>query len=250
MMTREQLLKALKMGKIADIDWKTFRFPKKIAKYRLAFPRVSRTVINIFSKLIEDGSIWEDKLPYKTMVRLYREVVELGLPKNFILKKHPKIGYGVFTHDKIIKPKTILGIYTGKLLISPMDTIKCGSLYIYGIEENVKINKLQYDKLMEEGFIPKTRKKFNPEDTYEITVDAQNEGNWTRFINHSDRSNCAVEFRRIEVFKGGFIILPVIISKKKILPHTQVTTNYGAAYWKAVSIKKRHVNTSEFTDLV
>lgn len=250
MMTREQLLKAIRKGKLADIDWETFRLPRKISKFRLGCPEVSLTLTRVFNHLYEEGILSEDTLPYPTMARLYKEVRDLGLPKSFILKKHPKIGYGVFTQDKMVKPKTILGIYTGKLILIRVDSEEENeSLYVYGIEEEVSLTRHQYNRLMKEGFIPKSRKKFDPEEKFEITLDAEKEGNWTRFINHSDRPNCAVELRKIHVCEDGYIVLPMIISKRKIMPHTQVTTSYGSDYWKASKIKKRKIHEADFVDV-
>lgn len=249
-MTRDELFKAIKKGICSPIDWTIYRLPRKIAKFRLAFPRQSPTFAHVFKKHFTNDSGTEAILPYKTVARLYAEVEEYGLPKNFVLKKHPTIGYGVFNADKIIKPNTVLGIYTGKLMFHrPNKSVNKISLYVYGIHESLTLDRKVYAKLLKQGFIASPLKKFDPEQEFEIMLDAEKEGNWTRFINHSDNANCWVELRKIQVSKDEYIVLPVIISKRIILPNKQITTDYGREYWKNCDIEKKHVKISEFKDL-
>jgi hypothetical protein len=236
-MTKEELFKAMMKKKHRPID-------------RLSFPRQSATLAHVFKKHFTDGSESEATLPYKTVARLYLEVEEYGLPRNFTLKKHPSIGFGVFTSDKSIKPNTVIGIYTGKLMFHRVGkSVNKISLYVYGIHESLTLERKQYTKLLKEKFIASPTKKFDPEQEYEIMLDAEKEGNWTRFINHSDKSNCYVELRKIQVSESEYIVLPVIITKRKLLPNTQVTTDYGKDYWKNCNIVKQHVKVSEFKDL-
>ena len=227
-------------------DKATFRLPRNIAKFRLPLPKDSIAYARIFKPFIQDGSITETTLPFKTVIRLCEDVRNLGLPKNFIIKRHPKIGFGIFTEDKIIKKKTVVAIYTGKYILHRIKSPeRKTSLYMYGIQETIHFKPGQYKRLVKEKIL-RSRKEYNPQDEYEITLDAAKEGNWARFINHSDNPNCSVELRKIEASKNNFIILPVIIAKRDIKPGTQVTTDYGKEYWKSCGIKKRHVKPSEF----
>lgn len=63
----------------------------------------------------------------------------------------------------------------------------------------------------------------------QIDVDASTEGNWTRFLNHCCRPNCAT----IEIYVGK-VRLTAFYALRRIRAGEELTINYGEAYFNTV----------------
>ncbi len=109
------------------------------------------------------------------------------------------IGWGVFA-QKAFKPKEYIGEYTGVL--------------------RKKKNRLdRKNSYCFEYMIGESQ-------TTPYTIDAQDKGNFTRFINHSDKGNCDPMI----VFSGG-IMRVILYANRKIAKDEQITYDYGPTYW-------------------
>lgn len=118
------------------------------------------------------------------------------------------LGYGVFA-KKPIEAGSMIGEYTGKLYgfsqlaHKPLQDLKyCISLGAFGIDYACGI-------------------------LYELYIDANERGNFTRFINHSSQPNILQKV----VFANG-LWHRIFIAKRKIEKDEQLSIDYGPDYWK------------------
>jgi hypothetical protein len=123
-----------------------------------------------------------------------------------------KVGHGVFA-DKKIPPCTFVGEYTGIIQERTPRQLKdkkhCLRYTIWEGEKN-------------------------------FAIDAEKKGNFTRFINHSEKPNLGLQ----SVYWRG-IPRMIFISLKEIRENGQLTFDYGPLFWK--NIKEKPV---DFDDLV
>lgn len=146
-----------------------------------------------------------------------------GIPSNLSLAKvDDRVGFGVFlnTDASPILRDNLVGMYTGKL------TLTCSKAdlgpYVFHIGNCSKTSAV-YQKWLEKN--PSSKQP-------RISIDAQEVGNYTRFINHSDsdKANLRFEFARyIDSQTEKFAIL--LKAKKEILPGQQLLYDYGPLYW-------------------
>ncbi|HSW72181.1 MAG TPA: SET domain-containing protein-lysine N-methyltransferase [Chlamydiales bacterium] len=109
------------------------------------------------------------------------------------------IGWGVFA-EKDLTPKTYIGEYTGFLRKKKNRLDKKNSYcFEYMIGETKETN---------------------------FTIDAQDKGNFTRFINHSPTGNADPMI----IYSGG-IMRVIIYANQKIPKGAQITYDYGPDYW-------------------
>jgi uncharacterized protein len=128
-----------------------------------------------------------------------KELEDAFLPQIVIKWIDNDVGYGIFA-KKNFKAKDFIGEYTGVLRKKKRRAdFKNSYCFEYLIGETI--------------------------DT-PYTIDAQDKGNFTRFINHSNEGNCDPMI----IFAGG--IMRVIIYANKDIPKgSQITYDYGPDYW-------------------
>jgi len=133
---------------------------------------------------------------------LFHEKIESDfLPKVSIRWLSPELEHGLFAEELILEGAYV-GEYTG--IIRENDLRRyIGKLNNYCYNYPVK-DSLERD----------------------YVIDAQN-GNFTRFINHSSQPNLEPH----HVFYGGFYHL-IFLAKRAIEPGEQLTYNYGQNYWQ------------------
>lgn len=77
-----------------------------------------------------------------------------------------------------------------------------------------------------------------------FTIDSQNQGNYTRFINHSDTPNC----ESVSVFYEG--VFHIIFRAIQDIPAgDQLTYDYGGIYWKNRKKLKEEENIEDLVPL-
>ena len=95
-------------------------------------------------------------------------------------------------------------------------------------------------------------KNYRPNRFYSAKLDAYKKGNFTRFINHSEKPN--MEAKMVCIPKNPYRLEPspmeiVYVVKRKILPGQQLLVSYeagGKTYWKASNIKPFPMVASTF----
>ncbi len=121
------------------------------------------------------------------------------VPKTYVKWINSLVGYGLFALEDI-PAYTWIGVYTG--------LIRKRNRYLD-----------QYNNYIFGYVVANTETPF--------VIDAQHQGNYTRFINHSDEPN--LQSTWLVLNQIGHIVL---IAQQKILKHTQLTYDYGVDYWK------------------
>jgi SET domain-containing protein len=129
-----------------------------------------------------------------------REMDEALIPDVTIKWMNEKMGYGVIT-NRFIRKWAFIGEYTGL----------------------VRRRRFIFPNLNDYCFMYPTEwishKLF--------TIDSEQQGNYTRFINHSDFPN----LESVSVFKDGVFHI-VFRAIQDILPGSELSYDYGDVYWR------------------
>lgn len=127
------------------------------------------------------------------------EIAQQREPPVFLRWINAEIGWGVFA-DKEITPKTFIGEYTG-----------------FFRKKKIRLDKK--NSYCFEYMIGETQET-------PFTIDAQDKGNFTRFINHSSLGNVDPMI----IYSGG-IMRVILYANQKIPKGAQITYDYGPDYW-------------------
>ncbi len=173
----------------------------------------------------------------KEMAAVVRSIKNEGLPKNLVCKKLPgELGYGIFLHpeaEPILKGQ-IIASYAGEPLCVPQN-LTDGSSYAFELLSHMVLTKEEQERF-------DRQRAYHPRRLYSIHVDALKKGNFTRFINHSEKPNLIADFFKIPA-KQGLAAAPievVYLAKKTIHPGEQLLISYegdGPSYWIGRGVK-------------
>ena len=211
-------------------------------KYKLPRQILSKEQISIASKEIRQQKIYvlrATKNELKEIIEVSRAIKKHGLPKNLVRKKLPGgLGYGIFLHPKaepILKGQ-IIAPYAGEIFLIPQNGPD-DSLYAFEPFCDISLTKEQQERY-DKG------RPYHPRRLYAFQVDGLKKGNFTRFINHSEKPNIVADFFTIPSNSLGLARSPIEIiymAKKTIHPGEQLLVNYDGdgnhSYWSALGIK-------------
>ncbi len=178
------------------------------------------------------------KQDLKDIKKICQVIKKSGLPDHLICKKLPAdLGRGIFLHPKAesLEKGEIIAPYAGALSIVPQNLADDGS---YAFEP---VAELHLTKEEQSYFDPKCR--YHPRRLYSLKLDALKQGNFTRFINHSEKPNVVACMMSIPSNRLGVNPAPIEIIymvKKKIHPGEQLLVSYEdgeKSYWGAFKIK-------------
>lgn len=137
----------------------------------------------------------------KWLGKLYERKLDEGyLPDVTIRWINEEIGYGIFA-NRLIRRSEFVGEYTGIVKTRPLLFPRLNN-YCFAYPRRTLTLRL-------------------------FTIDSQSEGNFTRFINHSDTPNC----ESLAVFHNNVFHI-IFRTLHDISPHTQLTYDYGDIFWK------------------
>lgn len=156
----------------------------------------------------------KDKIPpEKTWMGIYFDKeIQYGLiPPVSIRFIDNEVGFGVFAEQKI-SPCSFVGEYTGI------------------IQERKR--KLVKDKMYCVRYTAWDMGRRN------FIIDAESVGNFSRFINHSDKLNLSLQ----SVYWRGFPRM-IFIALKEIAEGTQLTFDYGTFFWKECNQVPRKIES-------
>ncbi len=201
-----------------DVDLLLFCF-NKIKQNKIDVPRASGEIV-------------------KGIPAILQEIEKNGLPNYLLIKKlKGKLGYGVFLHPKakpIFRGEPIAP-YSGEVILCPQNEGN-ESDYAFSLISDLHLTKkeqLQWDPT----------RRYHPRRLYSVDLDAEKKGNFTRFINHSEKPNIEAQFVRIPKNSAGLSACPfelIYVAKKKIHPGEQLLVCYEGedkSYWGALKIK-------------
>lgn len=192
---------------------------KKIKQTKTDFPRATKKII--------------EELP-----PILRAIQKKGLPKYLVLKKlEGKLGYGVFLHpeSKPILRGSPIAPYSGKVILGPQNE-RNDSAYAFALISDFSLTKEEQSQ-----WDPK--RKYHPRRLYSVDLDAEETGNFTRFINHSEKPNVEAKFVRIPTTAENLapaVFELVYVAKKMIRPGEQLLVCYEGedkSYWGPSKIK-------------
>lgn len=157
---------------------------------------------------------WESRkkeYPVKSWMGVYfaDALKERKFPPVFIANAGKQVGLGLFAGADI-PALTLLGEYTGIVRRKPFGSTK----------------KNFYSMCYPIGFFSVTS----------WIIDAEKQGNYTRFINHSQNANTQVKSL---LYEG--LIRMVFVTNRKVLKGEQILTDYGDLYWKQLGITPKEL---------
>lgn len=170
-----------------------------------------------------------------------------GIPKQFIKKKLPQnLGHGLFLRPDAepILRGTLIAPYTGFVYLSPEDT-EDDSSYTFSLLDGIRLTK-------EEHALFGCKEKYNARRPYLLNLDAESQGNFTRYINHSSEPNIDAELFRVgknALSVPTSAIEVYYLAKKKILPGEQLLVSYESdpgSYWGVMKIKPIPITPQTF----
>ncbi len=193
---------------------------KKMRKHKVYVPRASQKIL-------------------KSLLTVLEEIEKNGLPKYLVHKKLKKgLGYGIFLHPeaKPILKGDVIGPYSGEVSLSPQNELNTSD-YIFSLMLGLHLTR-------KEQRLWDPKRCYRPRRLYSIDLDACKKGNFTRFINHSEKPNIEAKFLRIPKNSLGLAPAPFevfYVAKKTIRPGEQLLVCYEGAedksYWGALNIK-------------
>lgn len=210
-------------------------------KFRLQRQEISKNLIDFGIKKIKQNKIYVPRATGKTLTALSKvlsEIKQNGLPKYLLLKKLKKnLGHGIFLHPeaKPIQKGEVIAPYSGEVFVFPQNEGD-SSDYMFTLISDLRLTK-------EEQLIWDPSRRYHPRRLYSIDLDADKKGNFTRFINHSEKPNIEALFLRIPPNSLGLSPAPfelLYVAKKTIHPGEQLLVSYEGedkSYWGALSIK-------------
>jgi hypothetical protein len=221
-----------------------------IKKFKLPRPLLNPRMLKVAAKEVRRQKVVvlrANRFELQELAEITREIESRGLPKNLIRKKLPGgIGHGIFLHPKaepILKGQ-IIAPYSGEMSIIPQSLAE-DSLYAFEPLANILLTK-------EEQKYFDSKRPYHPKRLYAMYVDALKTGNFTRFINHSEKPNLVAEFYQIPSNSFGLAPSPIeviYVAKKKIRPGEQLLVNYDGdehSYWTSVGIKPVPITPTTF----
>lgn len=158
------------------------------------------------------------------------EIKKDTLPKKYVLRKlKGNIGQGIFLHvdAKPIQKGQVIAPYTGKVSLEAQVDANDGD-YTFDLVTDIHLTKLEQEKF-------DSKNRFAPRRLYDLKLDAKKIGNFTRYINHSNKPN--VEAVLVHFKDHGFQI--VYMAKSKINPGEQLLVSYEGeedSYWGPLGI--------------
>jgi len=184
----------------------------------------------------------------KELAAVSKAIEENGLPSNLVCKKLPhNLGRGIFLHPdaKPILKGQLIGSYAGEISLIVQNQYDDGS-YAFTPLEDILLKK-EEQLLFDKGSL------FRPRRLYSLKVDALKDGNFTRYINHSDKPNVVADVYKIPANSYGLapaLIEIFYVAKRTIHPGEQLLVSYedgGESYWRFTEVKPFPMTPKTFT---
>jgi hypothetical protein len=220
-------------------------------KYRLARPEFDPVLKKVIEREVSKQGFLIRKVSPKILQEL-KESIEVikkkEFPEHLILKALPDpMGFGIFLHPKSapLKKGTLIGSYGGKTYVIPQN-LPDDSAYAFVPLEDIIL-------LKEEQSVLDPKRAHHGSRKYILCIDAQKDGNFLRFINHSEKPNIQARLVRVKKNSLGLQESPIEVFyfvKKTIKPGQQLLVSYEEgeeSYWSVLKIKPEPIEPSTFT---
>ncbi len=204
-------------------------------KYRLPKSVSLQPIDGILTKEFKKQKVAVPPLPkkrWKETALIFRAIQEKGIPDFLVCKKlSDDLGYGIFLHPKAkpLQKGHIIAPYAGEIILSAQND-EDDSAYAFDIVSDFHLSKEDQLRLH-------PNKRYHPSRLYCVKLDACKKGNFTRFINHSERPNVIAEMFSIP--KNNLGMEPSVVEifymvKRTIRPGEQLLVDYedgDDSYW-------------------
>jgi SET domain len=219
-------------------------------KFKLPFQLADETVTGIISREIKKQKITvlrASRKQLKEIAEIAKQIQKAGLPEYLVCKKLPqKLGHGIFLHprSKPLLKGRVIAPYSGVVSIDPQNAPD-DSAYVFGLIADVYLTK-------DEQALLNKKLSYRAERLYSINLDALKNGNFTRFINHSDTPNVIAHLVRVPANDLGLAPSPLQIiyfAKKTIHPGEQLLVSYEEgekSYWTSIGVKPVPITPKTF----
>lgn len=219
-------------------------------KYKLPRQILTPEVSALISRIVRKQRIAvvrANKTHLKEISEVSRAIAKSGLPKYLVCRKLPDgLGHGIFLHPEAepLAKGRIIAPYSGEVTFVGQN-IPDESAYAFA-----PLCDIQMTKKEQALFDPKNR--YHPKRLYSLNLDAIKKGNFTRFINHSEKPNINAEFFRIPANTCGLTPSPlevVYVANKIIRPGEQLLVCYEGedkSYWGPLDIKPVPITSKTF----
>lgn len=220
-----------------------FKLPRQI---------LPKEIKKIISRELQRQQLTIPSAPKKTVKELadiFKIIETQAMPPHLICKKLPHdLGHGIFLRPnaKPILRGSVIAFYAGEVSIVPQNNYEDIGDYAFAPLSDMKLTK-------EEQQLYHKNSKFHPNRLYSLKLDALDKGNFTRFINHSDKPNVVAELLAItsnnRLGLASSPIEVVYLAKKKILPGEQLLTCYDGedqSYWGGSDITPFQMDPKTF----
>jgi hypothetical protein len=209
-------------------------------KYRLSRPCVPSEYLGIVRRAIRKQKIEiprATKQEVRELARISKTIEKKGLPSHLVCKKlKGKLGRGIFLHPnaKPIMRGEVIASYAGDVTLIPQNRSD-DSDYAFFLMADIVLTK-------EEQRVVDQSSKYHPRRLYALDLDAIKRGNFTRFINHSEKPNVEAHLLKIPRNSSGLAESPleiIYIAKRTIRPGEQVLVCYEdeeKGYWGVMQI--------------
>lgn len=203
-------------------------------KFNLKRQILEEDIIKIVLRKWKDEDLDSHQLTknnLKELAEVFEQIEQSTLPEYMVKKKlSDKLGYGIFLHPKakpLLKGQ-VIAPYAGEVSVVPQNQSDDAD---YAFDP---VSDLYLTKEEQQRFDPKNR--YHPRRLYSLKLDAGKKGNFTRFINHSEKPNVVAYL--VSTPSHPYEI--IYFAKKKILPGEQLLVCYEdeeKSYWSALGIK-------------
>lgn len=175
----------------------------------------------------------------KELAEICREIEASGLPAYLVcLPLGSDLGKGIFLRPSAapIKKGSVIGSYAGAVSLIVQNRPDDGS-YAFTPVEDILLNK------KEQELFDKASSYYSPKRLYSFKVDGFKKGNFTRYINHSEKPNVVAYTLSVPSNPFGLVPSPIEViyfAKKTIYPGEQLLVSYEEGekcYWGAQSVK-------------
>lgn len=210
-------------------------------KYVLPRQEINQSLIDLCLKKIKQNRIYiprATKETLKELAEVLEEIRKNGLPRHLVVKNLKRnLGHGIFLHPKAapLRKGALIAPYSGEVFISPQNS-ENSSNYLFSLLSDLRLTK-------KEQLLWDPKQRYHPQRLYAVDLNAHKKGNFTRFINHSDKPN--VEAKMVQIPANSLGLLPAPLElfyfvKKTIQPGEQLLVSYEGesdSYWGALNIK-------------
>lgn len=220
-------------------------------KFKLPRQVISKNLKHIISREVKKQKtevVRANKKNLKEVAKITQTIQLKGLPSYLICKKLPhRLGKGIFLHPqaKPILKDQVIAPYAGEIYLTKQNGETVDGSYAFIPVVNIFLTK-------EEQLLVDKKAQYRPNRLYSLRIDALRDGNFTRFINHSEKPNVVSHLFKVPSNPYGVIPAPVeiiYVAKKNIYPGEQLLICYEdeeKSYWGVSKIKPFAMNPKTF----